>query len=223
VFAFEDDFAFAVLQSRVHEIWARFFASSLEDRLRYNPTDCFDTFPLPEATTQVDELGGTYYRQRASIMVENNEGLTKTYNRFHDPHEQSSEILHLRELHAAMDRAVLEAYGWDDLAAAARCEFLLDYVEDSDEAIGDSGGDYGLSPVTSRRSRKKLPWRLRWPDDFRDEVLARLLELNEQRHKEELLAGSGIADSKKKTATKQATNKKSKKKKSDFQQELPGI
>ncbi len=30
-------------------------------------------------------------------------------------------------------------------------------------------------------------WRLRWPDDFRDEVLARLLELNERRHKEELL------------------------------------
>ncbi|MCY2990470.1 MAG: hypothetical protein NTY19_21720 [Planctomycetota bacterium] len=51
-----------------------------------------------------------------------------------DPHETSFEtspdILKLRELHAAMDRAVLEAYGWHDLAERATCEFLLDYDED---------------------------------------------------------------------------------------------
>jgi hypothetical protein len=33
-------------------------------------------------------------------MVRNNEGLTKTYNRFHDPNETSPDILTLRELHA---------------------------------------------------------------------------------------------------------------------------
>ena len=32
-------------------------------------------------------------------MVRNNEGLTKTYNRFHDPDERNPEILKLRELH----------------------------------------------------------------------------------------------------------------------------
>ncbi len=52
--------------------------------------------------------------------------MTDTYNRCHDPHEQSPAILHLRELHAAMDRAALEAFGWDDLAAAAHREFLLE-------------------------------------------------------------------------------------------------
>ena len=108
-----------------------------------------------------------------------NEGLTKTYNRFHDPHEKSPEILKLRELHEAMDRAVLEAYGWHDLAQTARCEFLLDYKEEDEE-------------TGKKKSKKKKPWRLRWPDDFRDEVLARLLELNEQRHKEELLAGKQL-------------------------------
>ncbi len=36
---------------------------------------------------------------------------------------------------------------------------------------------------------RKVPWHRRWPDDFRDEVLARLLELNEHRHKEEQLVG----------------------------------
>jgi hypothetical protein len=39
------------------------------------------------------------------------------------------------------------------------------------------------------RGRKK-PWRYRWPDDFRDEVLARLLELNRQRAEEERLSGA---------------------------------
>ena len=64
-------------------------------------------------------------------MVKNNEGLTKTYNRFHDPNERSADILKLRELHAAMDRAVLDAYGWTDLKPT--CEFLLDYEEDEDD------------------------------------------------------------------------------------------
>jgi hypothetical protein len=55
------------------------------------------------------------------------------------------------------------------------CEFLLDYEEDEDDEDGSS--------------RHKKPWRYRWPDDVRDEVLARLLELNKQRAEEERLAG----------------------------------
>ncbi len=41
-----------------------------------------------------------------------------------------------------------------------------------------------------------------------DEVLARLLELNEQRHKKELLAGSARAEAKPKTKKKKRTRKK---------------
>ena len=48
VFPFPIHDAFCILQSRLHEIWARFFGSSLEDRLRYTPSDCFETFPFPE-------------------------------------------------------------------------------------------------------------------------------------------------------------------------------
>ena len=47
VFALDCYAAFCILQSRAHEIWARFFGSSLEDRLRYTPSDCFETFPFP--------------------------------------------------------------------------------------------------------------------------------------------------------------------------------
>ena len=102
--------------------------------MRYTPSDCFETFPFPpnfENDPALEASGQAYYEFRAGLMVRNNEGLTKTYNRFHDPEERSPEILKLRELHAAMDRAVLDAYGWTDLKPT--CEFLLDYKEDDDE------------------------------------------------------------------------------------------
>ena len=104
-------------------------------------------------------------------MVRNDEGLTKTYNRFHDPDERAPRIARLRELHAAMDRAVLDAYGWSGIPT--HCDFLLDYEIDEEE--------WG---------KKKKPWRYRWPDDVRDEVLARLLELNAQRAAAEARSGA---------------------------------
>ena len=76
-------------------------------------------------------------------MVKNNEGLTKTYNRFHDPDERSPDILRLRDLHAALDRAVLDAYGWTDLKPT--CEFLLDYEEDDDEDEAGGGRHTSLA------------------------------------------------------------------------------
>lgn len=45
-------------------------------------------------------------------MLARQEGLTKTYNRFHDPAEHSADIAQLRRLHVEMDQAVLAAYGW---------------------------------------------------------------------------------------------------------------
>jgi hypothetical protein len=188
VFAIDSMSMFCEMQCRCHEVWARFFASSMKDDMRYTPSDCFDTYPfisIVHANQLLYDLGANYYAFRNEVMVANNEGLTSTYTRFHDPHEKSAGINKLRDLHAAMDRAVLEAYGWHDLASTARCEFLLDY-EEEDEEVGSSELSVG-----SKRGRKK-PWRLRWPDDFRDEVLARLLDLNEQRHKEEVLAGKAI-------------------------------
>ncbi|MCH8048062.1 MAG: class I SAM-dependent DNA methyltransferase, partial [Planctomycetes bacterium] len=210
VFATDSFRMFAIMQSRVHEIWVRFFASSLKDDLRYTPSDCFDNFPFPRGNSRSDkleDLGTRYYEFRCKVMTDQQEGLTKTYNRFHDPHEKSSEIAHLRELHEAMDRAVLEAYGWDKLAKDARCEFLLDYEEEDDDLANASGYDGG-NPNPKRKRGKKKPWRLRWPDEFRDDVLARLLELNEQRAEEERLAGLHAEDGKRQPAPKRRGRKK---------------
>ena len=174
VFPLDTYSAFCVLQCRVHELWARFFGSSLKDDLRYTPSDVFETFPFPENWTAHPDLeaaGKEYYQFRADLMVQNDEGLTKTYNRFHDRYEYDSAIARLRELHGTMDRAVLDAYGWSDILID--CSFELDYEIDEEE--------WG---------RKKKPYRCRWPDDVRDEVLARLLELNGKRAAQES-KGSG--------------------------------
>ena len=173
--------------------------STFKDDPRYTIGRCFETFPFPqdfESNPALEAAGQSYYDFRADLMVRNNEGLTKTYNRFHDPDERSPDILKLRELHAAMDKAVLEAYGWHDLAESATCEFLLDYEEDEDD--DENGGG----------RRRKKPWRYRWPDDFRDEVLARLLELNRQRAEEERLSGAAAEKSGKKPKGKTTRGKK---------------
>jgi hypothetical protein len=168
VFAFDSPGAWCILQSRVHEVWARQFASTLEDRLQYTPSDCFETFAFPlnwRSSAGLDAAGREYFDFRSALMVAHNEGLTKTYNRFHDPDEHDANIVRLRELHAAMDRAVLDAYGWTNIQPT--CEFILDYQDEEDEP--------------GKVSKRKKPWRYRWPDEIRDEVLGRMLALNAER------------------------------------------
>lgn len=198
---------FALVQSRVHGSWARFVGSSMKDDPRYTPSECFDTFPFPawllasersdvegsgtSIAQQIEMVGKGCYEHRAGLMVKNNEGLTKTYNRFHNPDERSADIVKLRELHAQMDRAVLDAYGWTDIQPA------YDFREQLDEST-----------------------RLTWDDDTRDEVLARLLELNRVLAEKEAGEASKVASSKP-AAKKRGAAKKTKAKEASLA--LPGV
>jgi len=49
-FARDDDYFFGILHSRFHEVWSLAQGTQLEDRPRYTPTTCFETFPFPEPT-----------------------------------------------------------------------------------------------------------------------------------------------------------------------------
>jgi len=190
---------FAVLQSRVHETWARTFASSMKDDMRYTASTCFATFVFPRECSDLNEIGESYFESRDRLMSSLNEGPTSLYNQFHSPEAMDERILELRAFQGEMDAAVLRAYGWDDLASRATCEFLLDYEEEEDEA-NESG----------RTSRRRKPYRYRWPDEFRDEVLARLLELNEQRAAEERATGAAAEAATKKKPKKKKTTTKTK-------------
>jgi hypothetical protein len=170
VFCSDYEGLFGILQSRVHELWARTFGPTMKDDPVYTPSDCFETFPLPRAFKDASDLsvaGQAYYSARAYLMTARNEGMTSTYNRFNDPRDVAADIVELRALHATMDAAVLRAYGWDDLAEQAALFFLTEETEDDHTYQG----------------------RLFWPTTFRDELLARLLTLNEERAAEERLRG----------------------------------
>ena len=54
VVARADDTTFGILHSRFHELWSLRMGTSLEDRPRYTPTTCFETFPFPQGLTPAD-------------------------------------------------------------------------------------------------------------------------------------------------------------------------
>lgn len=93
------------------------------------------------------------------------EGLTKTYNHFHNPDEATDDISELRELHRQLDIAVADAYGWADLA------------EDDGAALRH---DF-------HKTKQGVRWTLH--PDVRNDSLNRLLALNHQRYAEEVAAG----------------------------------
>ncbi len=149
----------AILQSSFHEPWARAHSSSLETRINYSPSDCFETFPFPRDVSCLEDIGARYDAHRRSIMLARQEGLTKTYNRFHNPDETSEDIQTLRNLHVEMDQAVAKAYGWDDLALGH----------------GFHETRQGLRFTVSELARR--------------EILDRLLQLNHERYAEEVKMG----------------------------------
>ena len=188
VFQFHNFAPFATLQCRVHQHWSAFFGPTMKSDLRYTPSDCFETFPLPvdfQTNPLLEAIGEKYYGHRKGIMNATDAGLTKTYNRFHSPVDRSADILELRRLHDEMDRAVLRAYGWDDLAHRAQPEFLTEETEDDPKYQG----------------------RLFWPAPFRTEVLARLLALNAERYAAEQAEGAAPPAKGKKPAPKAAAAK----------------
>lgn len=150
---------FACMQSWLHDGWARLYSSYLETRLKYSPGNAFETFPFPSDVASLEAIGESYHETRREIMLNRQEGLTDTYNRFHDPEEDAEDIQNLRGLHVEMDNAVASAYGWDD----------LDLEHDFHETA------QGVRFTISEKARR--------------EVLTRLLKLNHERYAQECHEG----------------------------------
>jgi hypothetical protein len=104
----------------------RLLAGSLGDTLRYSVSDCFSTFPFPAADPRetfapLAEKGKALYEARARFMAETSQGLTDTYNALKDSECVDERVVELRCLHEAMDRSVLDAYGWSDVEIPPFC------------------------------------------------------------------------------------------------------
>jgi len=119
VFATDSYSVQAVLSSSLHQMWAISYGSGMRNDPRYTPSDVFETFPRPPATDALEEGGRTLDRERRDIMLRRNVGLTRLYNLVNDaqlPDAADRDVARLRELHTALDHAVLGAYGWSDIA-----------------------------------------------------------------------------------------------------------
>lgn len=125
VFARDDDYFFGVLHSKAHELWALRLGTSLEDRPRYTPTTCFETFPFPWApgTEPAEDADA-----RVAAIAEAARALVAKRDAWLNPPGASEAELKKRTLtalynqrptwlaqaHARLDRAVFDAYGWGD-------------------------------------------------------------------------------------------------------------
>ena len=170
---------YAVVQSNLHEVWARKYSGALETRLRYSPSDCFETFPFPEGLWQtanptLADIGEHYHEYRCVLMRQLWLGLTDIYNLFHtsdltpaqvakvskksqaEAEADYQGILELRRLHWELDEAIRNAYGWHDLALGHDFH-EVETLPENDRVR------YTISPTA------------------RKEVLRRLLALNHQR------------------------------------------
>ncbi|MEU0019616.1 Eco57I restriction-modification methylase domain-containing protein [Streptomyces rochei] len=115
VFASADAALLAVLSSALHYWWTIDRGSTLETRIRYTPSDVFETLVRPPLTERLRTTGTRLDTYRGDLMLRRNIGLTDTYNLVHDETCQDDDIIELRRIHEEIDKAAIEAYGWHDL------------------------------------------------------------------------------------------------------------
>lgn len=118
VIASQDFYILGILTSNIHRIWVKAQSSTLEDRIRYTNTTCFETFPFPQTPTKkiVEKIRETMiklHEYRTEQMEKKQWGITKLYNEYFT--EPSSQLY---KLHQQLDKLAMEAYGFnsdDDL------------------------------------------------------------------------------------------------------------
>lgn len=169
--------ALASLTSRIHVLWANVMGGRLgvgNDPI-YNKVRCFETFPFPDLTpeqsTRIGELAEAIDAHRKRQQAAHPDlTLTGCYNvlealRQQRPLTTKEKIIHeqglvsvLASLHDDLDREVLAAYGWDDLAP---------------DLVGKPGGTTPFAEPDAAQARAQA------------ELLNRLVALNAERAAEE--------------------------------------
>ncbi len=164
VFTVDAETFFPLLQSSIHEVWARKYGGTLETRMSYTPSDAFETFPFPSQVHSFGTDGRRFHDLRNSVMRDADIGMTSLYNQFHQPSAQSDALAELRNLQRGMDASVARAYGWDDLDL-----------------------EHGFHEVPYLPESDRVRFTI--SETARVEVLRRLSELNRQRYEEEVARG----------------------------------
>jgi hypothetical protein len=155
VFAVDDSASMAILSSDIHSSWVMRYTATMRSDLSYSPTDAFLTLARPEPNSELADLGNELIRSRQNVMLTRSWGLTTMYNHVHDPEHHDGAVSDLRDIHVAIDEAVMRAYGWGDL----------------DLKIGHHPTKIGMRWTVGKEARFEL--------------LDRLLEENQRRYRAE--------------------------------------
>ncbi|MCF2710855.1 N-6 DNA methylase [Schaalia hyovaginalis] len=173
VFATESFAIQAVLSSSLHQDWAITYGSTLETRVRYTPSDIFETFPRPKESETLERIGRILDEERREIMLRRELGLTALYNRVNEPDIEPGhdpDIDRIREIHRELDELVAAAYGWEDLdlnhgfhsyrkmtrwtvSPEARLELLDRLLEENHRR---AAAEAAAVPATGRRGKRRI-------------------------------------------------------------------
>ena len=163
VVARADAYTLGVLHSRVHELWSLRMGTrlGLGNDPRYTPTTTFETFPFPWPLTTT-ELDADQRAHRDAIAGAA-EALVDLRERWLAPPDASAKELARRTLtrlynarpswlqdaHAALDAAVLAAYGWPADLTDEEVNRLRGWVDANLRVEGDKG--VGRAPCVHRK------------------------------------------------------------------------
>jgi hypothetical protein len=192
---FLKNYEYPIIQSSLHDIWSRNYASTLETRLRYSPSDTFATYPFPEITNdssfqKLILVGESYHEHRRQLMLAMQLGLTKTYNLFHS-NAITAQSINDKDKQVASLQKHLEKTA-NTLSFDEVIKGILKLRElhvQIDEAVLEA---YGWSDIQLRHDFYEVDYlpendRIRFTihPDARKEILKRLLALNHKIHDEE--------------------------------------
>jgi len=150
--AWEDDYAFGVLHSKIHEVWSLALGTSLEDRPRYTPSTSFETFAFPMVKDAQRDRIAAAAKQLDIVrdhLMSTDPGLTMTelYNELEplrEAKDSSSRAFPLLLAHERLDEAVAAAYGWEwplpDEEILGRL-LQLNLERSENEAVGGEAGE----------------------------------------------------------------------------------
>ncbi len=141
-FIFDDDYSYGILQSNTHWQWFVTKCAKLCERFTYNPSSVFDTFPWPQlsSTKQINavaEAGREIRQIREQVLKNIKGGLRALYRTLELPGKNP-----LKDAHAILDNAVLEAYGF-----SAKKDLLAQVLELNIEVAKKiEAGEFVIAP-----------------------------------------------------------------------------
>lgn len=112
-FMFEDDYSFGIIQSGIHWKWFLEKCTTLGETPNYNSAAIWDTFPWPQIPTEtqikkVATAAKALHTHRTTALKQYNMSLRDLYRLLEQPGANP-----IKDLHTALDKAVVEAYGFD--------------------------------------------------------------------------------------------------------------